>query len=67
MTVGTYPESYKDRLTEMYPRALLLHETLLERGIDHQWTTWPGDHDGEYWVTHIPDYVRFYSHALTRR
>jgi enterochelin esterase-like enzyme len=50
-----------------YPRALMLHETLLEQGIDHEWNTWPGDHDGEYWVTHIPDYVRFYSHALSRR
>jgi enterochelin esterase-like enzyme len=50
-----------------FPRALLLHSTLLERGIPHEWNVWPGDHDEEYWTAHIPDYLRYYSHALTRR
>jgi enterochelin esterase-like enzyme len=50
-----------------YPRALLLHSTLLERGIPHEWNVWPGDHDMDYWTAHIPDYLHYYSHALTRR
>jgi enterochelin esterase-like enzyme len=44
-----------------------LHQVLLERGLEHQFTIWPGDHSGEYWMEHIPDYLRFYSWALTLR
>lgn len=47
-------------------RAVLLHDILGERGFDHGFVVWPGGHDGEYWVAHIPDYVRFYSAALNR-
>jgi enterochelin esterase-like enzyme len=52
---------------EWYSRALLLHATLVERGIDHEWHPWPGEHDGDYWTEHTPDYLRYYSQALTRR
>jgi enterochelin esterase-like enzyme len=51
---------------EWYSRALLLHATLLERGVDHEWHAWPGEHDGDYWTEHTPDYLRYYSQALTR-
>ncbi|HLI29322.1 MAG TPA: OpgC domain-containing protein [Chloroflexota bacterium] len=44
-----------------------LHQVLAERGIEHQFNVWPGDHLGEYWQEHIPDYLRFYSWALTLR
>jgi enterochelin esterase-like enzyme len=47
-------------------RAELLHETLTGRGMDHQWHVWPGEHDGDYWSTHITDYLRFYDAALHR-
>ena len=48
-------------------RADVLHNTLLERGIEHQWHVWEGDHIGEYWMEHIPDYLRFYSWAFNLR
>jgi enterochelin esterase-like enzyme len=50
-----------------YPRVVELHEALATRGIDHELRLWPGEHDGDYWISHIPDYLRFYSHALTNR
>jgi enterochelin esterase-like enzyme len=48
-------------------RTWLLHATLTERSIAHEWHLWPGDHNMEYWTAHTPDYLRFYSRALTRR
>jgi len=50
-----------------YARVVELHEALIVRGIDHELHLWPGEHDGDYWISHIPDYLRFYSHALTNR
>ena len=44
-----------------------LHQVLLERGIEHQFNIWPGDHTGEYWLEHIPDYLRFYNWGFTFR
>jgi len=49
------------------PRVVELHETLTAQGIEHEVHLWPGEHDGDYWMTHIPDYLRFYSYALTNR
>ena len=46
------------------PRAELLHETLAARGVAHEWHVWPGDHDGDYWLPHVPDYLRYYGRAL---
>jgi enterochelin esterase-like enzyme len=46
-------------------RALLLHDTLSERGIPHTWHLYLGGHDWEYWGAHVAEYIRFYSHALT--
>ncbi len=50
-----------------YPRALALHAALLERDIPHEWHVWPGEHSLEYITAHVPDYLRFYGHALNRR
>jgi enterochelin esterase-like enzyme len=50
-----------------YEQTVRLHEILLARGIEHEWHVWPGGHDQDYWSTHTPEYLRFYSHALTRR
>ncbi len=33
---------------------------------DHYWTPYPGTHNGQYWVDHVLDYVRFYTNALSR-
>ena len=45
-------------------RTSQLHSRLLRRGIDHQWQVFNGDHDGDYWSSHIVDYLRFYDSAL---
>ena len=46
-------------------RAQILHGTLGERAIDHEWSVPPGDHDGDYWKRHVPEYLRFYGTALS--
>jgi enterochelin esterase-like enzyme len=28
------------------------------------WNVFPGTHEAEYWIDHVPDYLRFYSDAL---
>lgn len=45
-------------------RAQELHDILSDRGIDHEWHVLPGSHLGEYWMTHLTDYLRFYGEAL---
>lgn len=45
------------------------HRQLQSEDIPHQWHIFQGDtltggHTGEYWSTHIPDYLRFYSSAF---
>ena len=52
---------------DWYPRLAMLHEVLLDRGIEHHWWIWPGDHDLGDMARHIPEYLRFYSRALNRR
>jgi S-formylglutathione hydrolase FrmB len=42
----------------------LLHESLLNRGIAHNWSMLPGGHDGDYWTEHLPAYLRFYDGVL---
>jgi enterochelin esterase-like enzyme len=46
------------------PRIQLLHKTLDERAVAHAWQVWEGDHASEYWMTHVADYLSFYSDAL---
>ncbi|MCS6801593.1 MAG: alpha/beta hydrolase-fold protein [Chloroflexota bacterium] len=48
-------------------RAEQLHQTLLERGIAHQWRPQPGGHDGAYWSSRLEDYLLFYGNAFARR
>jgi enterochelin esterase-like enzyme len=48
-------------------RAEILHQTLLERGIAHQWRPQPGGHDGYYWSSRVGDYLQFYGGAFARR
>jgi len=42
-----------------------LDSILTSRGIDHLWHLYPGGHDNVFWMDHIPDYLRFYTNALT--
>jgi enterochelin esterase-like enzyme len=48
-----------------YGQVLALDEILLGRGVQPEFHIWPGGHDQEYWVAHTPEYLRFYSYALT--
>jgi enterochelin esterase-like enzyme len=50
-----------------YERTVELHEILLGRGIQHEFYVWPGGHDEDYWRTHTPEYLRFYSYQLNLR
>jgi enterochelin esterase-like enzyme len=50
-----------------YQQTIRLHGTLLERGIEHEFHIWPGGHDQDYWSSHTPEYLRFYSTALNWR
>ncbi len=41
------------------------HALLLNRGVAHEWhDTWPGPHEGSYWMGHLPDYLAWYSSQL---
>jgi S-formylglutathione hydrolase FrmB len=46
------------------PRTKLFHELLLSKGIEHTWLLRSGDHQTEYWVQHIPEYLRWYDAQL---
>jgi enterochelin esterase-like enzyme len=41
-----------------------VHTALVESGLQVEWHEFPGEHDAEYWIEHVPDYLRFYSRAL---
>ncbi|HPL28798.1 MAG TPA: OpgC domain-containing protein, partial [Anaerolineae bacterium] len=43
-----------------------LHDILADRGIGHDWQALPGTHIGEYWSTHVIDYLHFYGSALAQ-
>jgi enterochelin esterase-like enzyme len=42
-----------------------LHNVLLQRGVAHEWHTFPGSHQGEYWIGHVKDYLTFYNSVFT--
>jgi len=41
-----------------------VHTALVDAGLQVEWHEFPGEHDAEYWIEHVPDYLRFYSRAL---
>jgi len=45
-------------------RAQQIHGILENRNIDHVWQVLPGAHDGQYWTSHVADYLHFYAEAL---
>jgi enterochelin esterase-like enzyme len=49
-----------------YARAAVLHDVLLTAGIAHEWRGLPGEHSLEHVAAQIPEYLRFYSRALSR-
>jgi enterochelin esterase-like enzyme len=43
-----------------------LHEILVARDVEHQFTYFVGEHEDDYWSAHVGDYLRFYAAALDR-
>ena len=35
-----------------------------DRGCSSMWHVFPGPHEAEYWIEHVPDYLHFYGGAL---
>ena len=46
------------------PNIEVLHDTIVERGLHLTWHVYPGTHEADYWIEHVPDYLRFYGGAL---
>ena len=44
-----------------YTEAEALHESLLYQEIPHEWRIYPGLHDGDYWQSHLGEYLKWYS------
>jgi S-formylglutathione hydrolase FrmB len=42
-----------------------LRDALLLARLNLTWRVFPGTHEAEYWIDHVPDYLRFYSDNLT--
>jgi enterochelin esterase-like enzyme len=45
-------------------RDQVLHDSLLQRGVAHNWSILPGGHEGDYWIENLPAYLRFYDGVL---
>jgi enterochelin esterase-like enzyme len=50
-----------DQDKEWVPRVEELDKALTSRNIPHTFHEWPGDHGADYWISHVPDYLRFYT------
>jgi enterochelin esterase-like enzyme len=46
------------------PSIEAVHQALAGEGLHVEWHEYPGPHEAEYWIEHVPDYLRFYSTAL---
>ena len=46
------------------PNIEAVRDALVERGLHFEWHNFPGPHEAEYLIEHVPDYLRFYGHAL---
>lgn len=41
-----------------------LYAGLTSAGLGISWHVFPGTHEADYWIAHVPDYLRFYSDTL---
>ncbi|MBV9171478.1 MAG: prolyl oligopeptidase family serine peptidase [Chloroflexi bacterium] len=46
------------------PNIEAVHQALTDQGLKHEWHIFSGTHEAEYWIEHVPDYLRFYGAAL---
>ena len=49
------------------PNIKAVRDALIDRGIEPTWNNFPGPHEAEYWIEHMPDYLRFYSERSDAR
>ncbi len=42
----------------------VLHDTLTQLGIAHNWNPFSGGHELAYWAAHMEEYVRYYARSL---
>ena len=47
------------------PNIDAVRAAVVAQGLNLEWHEFPGPHEAEYWIGHVPDYLRFYSAALT--
>jgi enterochelin esterase-like enzyme len=46
------------------PNIEAVHDALVDQGLHAMWHVFPGEHEAEYWIEHVPDYLHFYGAAL---
>jgi enterochelin esterase-like enzyme len=46
------------------PNVEVVHTALDTEGLTVDYHEFPGPHEAEYWIAHVPDYLHFYSAAL---
>jgi enterochelin esterase-like enzyme len=46
------------------PNIEAVHDAMVAQQLQVDWHEFPGTHEAEYWIDHVPDYLHFYSDAL---
>jgi enterochelin esterase-like enzyme len=46
------------------PNIEAVHTAIIDEGLQADWHVFEGPHEAEYWIEHVPDYLRFYGAAL---
>lgn len=46
------------------PNIEAVHDAIVAQGIPIEWHNFPGPHEAEYWIEHVPDYLHFYGQAI---
>jgi enterochelin esterase-like enzyme len=46
------------------PNIEVVHTALVNQGVSVIYHEFPGPHEAEYWIEHVPDYLHFYAAAL---
>jgi enterochelin esterase-like enzyme len=46
------------------PNIEAAEQVFVGEGLNVDWHEFPGPHEAEYWIEHLPDYLRFYSATL---
>jgi enterochelin esterase-like enzyme len=49
------------------PNITILRDTILARGLQLTWRVYTGPHEADYWIEHVPDYLRFYGGVLSTK